>query len=68
MNMDDLSKVAPPALIALIGTSVTALVGYRQWKRQHDTTRQSKFQTDRGKLLRKGESILCAAPTRQVEM
>jgi hypothetical protein len=38
--MDDLSKVAPPALIALIGTSVTAFVGYRQWKRQHDTARQ----------------------------
>jgi hypothetical protein len=30
MNMDDLSKVAPPALIALIGTLVNAYGGYRQ--------------------------------------
>jgi len=45
--MDELSKVALPALIALIGTSVTTFVGYRQWKRQHDITRQSRFQTDR---------------------
>jgi hypothetical protein len=31
--MDELSKVALPALIALIGTLITAFVGYRQWKR-----------------------------------
>jgi len=45
--MDELSKVALPALIALSGTLVTAFVGYRQWKRQQETTRQGKFQTDR---------------------
>jgi hypothetical protein len=32
--MDELSKVTLPALIALIGTSVTTFVGYRQWKRR----------------------------------
>jgi hypothetical protein len=61
MNMDELSKVALPVLIALIGTLITAFVGYRQWKRQHDTTRQANSRPT-GKLLRKGESIL------QVEM
>ena len=61
MNMDDLSKVAPPALMALIGTSVTTFIGYRQWKRQQGTTRQANSKPT-GKLLRKGESIL------QVEM
>jgi hypothetical protein len=38
--MDDLYKVAPPALIALICTLVTAYVGYRQWKRQQEAARQ----------------------------
>jgi hypothetical protein len=64
MNMDELSKVA---LMALIGTSVTTFIGYRQWKRRPETTRQANSRPT-GKLLRKGESSLCAAPTRQVEM
>jgi hypothetical protein len=38
--MDELSKVAPPALMALIGTLVTAYVGCRQWKRQQEAARQ----------------------------
>jgi hypothetical protein len=38
--MDELSNVAPPALMALICTLVTAYVGYRQWKRQQEAARQ----------------------------
>ena len=36
--MDELSKVALPALIALIGTLVTAYVSHCQKKRQQDLT------------------------------
>jgi len=45
--MTELLKVMVPAILALIGTLVTVLIGYKQWKRQQETTWQGKFQSDR---------------------
>ena len=36
-----------PALIALLGTLITIIIGYRQWRRQHDVSQFQKFQDDR---------------------
>jgi hypothetical protein len=36
-------KVILPALIALAGTLVVALIGYRQWRRQQTATREEDF-------------------------
>lgn len=41
--MHDLLKNAVPAFIALLGTVLAVLIGYRQWKRQQDTTRAGEF-------------------------
>lgn len=45
--MDEVIKTAIPALIAFLGTLLTILIGYRQWKSQRDLTRSQKFQGDR---------------------
>ncbi len=45
--MKDLLKSAVPALIALAGTVLALLLGYRQWKRQQDTSRENEFRTQR---------------------
>jgi hypothetical protein len=41
--MNEALKNAAPALIALVGTVLAVLVGYRQWKRQQDTTLKNEF-------------------------
>lgn len=45
--MNDALKNAAPALIALVGTVLAVLVGYRQWKRQQDTTLKNEFRTQK---------------------
>jgi hypothetical protein len=45
--MKDVLKTAIPALIALIGTVLAVLIGYRQWKRQQDTSRENDFRTQK---------------------
>lgn len=45
--MDEWVKVVLPALIGLVGTLAVVLVGYRQWKRQHDKEHIQAFQTAR---------------------
>jgi hypothetical protein len=45
--MNDVLKNAVPALVALIGTVLAILIGYRQWKRQQETTRESEFRTQK---------------------
>jgi hypothetical protein len=45
--MNDALKTVIPSLIALTGTVAVALVGYRQWKRQQDTSRESDYRTQR---------------------
>ncbi len=46
-SMNDILKNAIPALIALVGTVLAILIGYRQWKRQQDTTREGEFRTQK---------------------
>lgn len=50
--MIDAWKNAVPAIIALIGTILVALVGYRQWKRQQEATRTSDFRLERQKAYK----------------
>ena len=45
--MNDMLKTVIPALIALAGTVMVAFIGYRQWKRQQDSSRQSEYRTQR---------------------
>ena len=45
--MDEVAKIALPALIALAGTALTAFIGYRQWKLSQDNSQRNKFQLDR---------------------
>lgn len=45
--MNDILKVAIPAIIVLIGTIITVLIGYRQWKRQQETSRYGTFLTEK---------------------
>jgi 5-methylthioribose kinase len=45
--MKDVLKTAIPAFIALIGTVLVVLMGYRQWRRQQDTSRESEFRTQK---------------------
>src|SRR5713101_4705205 len=45
--MNDILKNAIPALIALVGTVLALLIGYRQWKRQQDTSRVGEFRTQK---------------------
>ena len=47
IRMDEWVKVVLPALIGLVGTLAVVLVGYRQWKRQHDKEHIQAFQTAR---------------------
>lgn len=45
--MSETLKVAIPAVIALIGTIITASLAYRQWKRQQQAARSSSFLVDK---------------------
>ena len=45
--MNDVLKNAVPALVALVGTVLAILIGYRQWKRQQDATLRSEFRTQK---------------------
>ena len=45
--MQDLLSSGVPAIIALVGTIMTAAIGYNQWKRQHDTTLTNTYTTER---------------------
>jgi hypothetical protein len=45
--MHEILKNAVGALIALIGTVLAILVGYRQWKRQQQTTREGEFRSQK---------------------
>jgi hypothetical protein len=40
-------KIILPASIALLGTIITVLIGYRQWKRQQETSRYGAFVSER---------------------
>jgi hypothetical protein len=51
-TMSDALKNVFPAIIALVGTIIAVFVGYRQWKRQQDTTRTSDFQAERQKTYK----------------
>jgi hypothetical protein len=44
--MDSL-KIILPALIGLLGTVVVALIGYRQWKKQHALSRAGSVLADK---------------------
>jgi len=50
--MSDILKNAFPAIIALLGTIVVALIGYRQWKRQQEATRGSEFRSQKQQTYR----------------
>jgi hypothetical protein len=50
--MSDILKNAFPAIIAFLGTVIAVFVGYRQWKRQQDTTRTGDFRTERQKTYK----------------
>jgi len=50
--MNDILKNAIPALIALVGTVLAILIGYRQWKRQQDAARVSEFRTEKQKTYK----------------
>lgn len=41
--MGDYLKIVLPALIALIGTIIAIVAGYRQWKRQQASSREESF-------------------------
>jgi len=43
--MHEILKNAVAALIALIGTVLAIFVGYRQWKRQQQSTREGEFRS-----------------------
>jgi hypothetical protein len=43
--MTETLKVVIPACIALVGTIITVVIGYRQWKRQQDASRYGTFIT-----------------------
>jgi hypothetical protein len=45
--MNEMLKTVIPALIALAGTILVAFVGYRQWKRQQDSSRGSDYRSQR---------------------
>ncbi len=51
--MNDTVKTLAPALIALIGTIITAVLGYIQWKRQHKTERYLKINNDKRTAYKK---------------
>lgn len=42
-NMTDILKVVIPATIALLGTILTVVFGYRQWKRQQEASRRGAY-------------------------
>lgn len=45
--MSEYLKIILPALIALIGTIIAIMVGYRQWKHQQDASRYGSFATEK---------------------
>lgn len=45
--MPDLLKTILPSSIALVGTILVAIVGYRQWKRQQELARYGSFLAER---------------------
>jgi hypothetical protein len=45
--MPELLKTILPACIALVGTILVAIVGYRQWKRQQELARYGSFLSER---------------------
>jgi hypothetical protein len=45
--MNDFWKITAPALIALIGTLIVVLFGYRQWRKQQEITRYGNFITEK---------------------
>ena len=70
--MEDILKVAIPAAIALIGTIVTVLIGYRQWKRQQEVSRYSTIFTEKQsaykELWDKLESVHIKLRTEEVSL
>ena len=50
--MSAVLKNVLPAILALLGTLIAVFVGYRQWKRQQDTTRTSDFRGERQKTYK----------------
>ena len=45
--MQELVKIASPAILALLGTLAVAILGYRQWKKTHNYARYGAFLTER---------------------
>src|SRR5512136_2849213 len=51
--MEDILKNSVPAIIALLGTLIAVLIGYRQWSRQQKKEGKLKYQTDRKEAYEK---------------
>lgn len=45
--MNDILKIAIPALTALVGTVLAILIGHRQWKRQLEASRDGEFRVQK---------------------
>ena len=45
--MNEYLKIILPASIALIGTIITIVIGYRQWRRQQESSRRATFFTEK---------------------
>jgi hypothetical protein len=45
--MNEYLKIILPGSIALIGTIITIFIGYRQWKRQQESSRYASFVTEK---------------------
>lgn len=50
--MNEALKSLLPAIVALIGTLVVALLGYRQWKRGQDSARSAEFRSEKQKVYK----------------
>jgi len=51
--MAEYLKIIIPAGVALAGTLITVLVGYRQWKRQRDDARYATFLKDKEEVYKR---------------
>lgn len=66
--MNDVLKVLIPATIALLGTILTIVIGYRQWKRQQDAPFVSAKQSAYKGLFEKLEEAHIKLRTEEVDL
>jgi hypothetical protein len=50
--MTKILKDAVPALVALVGTVVAVLIGYRQWRIQQDSNRVSEYRSQKQQMYK----------------